>query len=111
MQRTWKFSRHILGQRMMMWRARRCFPSATSCHVFWMHSINKNEVFGKTDLLDPSQGFESLSELVNKQKVPGFESDKRATHRTWYSPSQLGRLPCVLRTAWLHSPSRSPKHP
>lgn len=37
------------------------FLSAASRHFFSRRPINKNEVFRKTDLWEPSQGFRSLS--------------------------------------------------
>lgn len=34
-----------------------------------------------------------LSELVNRQKVSGFEADKKAKRWAWYSPSHPDLLP------------------
>lgn len=102
------------------------FLSATSCHSLRRRSINKNEVFRKTDLLEHSQGFESLSKRVNKQKVPGSETDKGATLSTWYPPfTRLGLLPFAPENQLtgqvfqiplnipklLHSPNYSPQGP
>ena len=69
--RTLMFSRNISGpgKKMGFVQNEALFLSAASCQSFWRRSINKDEAFRETDLLEHSRGLESLSKRVNKQKV------------------------------------------
>lgn len=69
--RALMFSRNISGpgKKVAFVPNEALFPSAASCQSFWRRSINKDEAFRETDLLEHSRGLESLSKWVNKQKV------------------------------------------